>query len=118
MDNIEAIHVMTHPTRFQLLQLLGRHPYCVKALAKKLGISESAVSQHMNILKKHGIVSGIRMGYQVHYKVDEAAVSRIMEGFTKHITQLTEQGGDASFACEFAAECNRRNGSETKCCGK
>ena len=66
MDNIEAVQVMTHPTRFQLMQLLGRHPYCVKALAKKLGISESAVSQHMNVLKKYGIVSGVRMGYPLY----------------------------------------------------
>lgn len=118
MDSIEAVQVMTHPTRFQLMQLLGRHPYCVKALAKKLGISESAVSQHMNVLKKYGIVSGVRMGYQVHYIIDEKAVNRIMEEFTKQLSQLTEQHGDASFACEFAGECNRRDGAGEKSCGK
>lgn len=118
MDNIEAVQVMTHPTRFQLMQLLGRHTYCVKALAKKLGISESAVSQHMNVLKKYGIVSGVRMGYQVHYIIDEKAVNRIMEEFTRQMGQLTERHGDASFACELAGEYNRRNGAGEKSCGK
>ena len=118
MDSIEAVQVMTHPTRFQLMKLLGRHPYCVKALAKKLGISESAVSQHMTVLTKYGIVSGVRMGYQVHYIIDEKAVNRIMEEFTKQIGQLTQQQGDTSFACEFAGECKRRDGAGEKSCGK
>lgn len=53
--DINIIHAITEPTKFQIIRLLMRHNYCVRALSKKLGISEPAVSQQLNILKKDGI---------------------------------------------------------------
>ena len=49
MDYVQIIHIITEETRFHLLQLLLKHHYCVKALSKKLGISEPAISQQIRI---------------------------------------------------------------------
>ena len=86
-DNIEEItdeitekqaalfRVLADPTRLKLVKLLltGNKPHslCVNALAYRLGITQSAVSQHLRVLKSLGLVKGERQGYRVHYSVNE-----------------------------------------------
>ena len=43
---------------------------CVNAIADKLGISQSAVSQHLTVLKNAGLVHDERKGYYIHYSIN------------------------------------------------
>ena len=69
---------LSDPTRLRLLKLLchQRDPdaLCVNALAGFLGVTQSAVSQHLRILKSIGLVKGERRGYHIHYFVDREAL--------------------------------------------
>jgi ArsR family transcriptional regulator, arsenate/arsenite/antimonite-responsive transcriptional repressor len=57
-------------TRIKLLRILASHEtLCVGMLARKLGITQSAVSQHLKVLKNRGIVEGKRMGFHIHYRI-------------------------------------------------
>lgn len=71
------------PTRLRLVKLLARqhHPnaLCVNALARFLEVSQSAVSQHLRVLKGIGLVRGERRGYRVHYFVNEDVLNRFRE---------------------------------------
>lgn len=71
---------LSDPTRFKLLKLLQRqrdgNALCVNALAALVGVSQSAVSQHLRVLKAIGLVKGERRGCQVHYSVNQDALSR------------------------------------------
>lgn len=71
---------LADPTRLKLIKLLIRQRFpdalCVNALASLLGITQSAVSQHLRILKNAGLVRGTRKGYRVHYSADPQAVRR------------------------------------------
>jgi DNA-binding transcriptional ArsR family regulator len=49
---------------------------CVNALAGLLKVSQSAVSQHLRILRNIGLVKGQRRGYHVHYSIDPEALER------------------------------------------
>ncbi|MEZ0397377.1 MAG: metalloregulator ArsR/SmtB family transcription factor [Anaerolineales bacterium] len=74
--------IFSDPTRlrlFQLLQQCGRQTeaasccdgaLCVNALAARLGVTQSAVSQHLRILRQAGLVRGERRGAFMHYVVD------------------------------------------------
>lgn len=108
--DISILHMITEPTKFQIIQLLMQHNYCVRALSKKLGISEPAVSQQLNMLKKSGIVSGRKIGYQMHYQVNisliEESVNILLSCFRK---KSTLPDVDADCSCEFASECIRYN---------
>ncbi|MFC2006490.1 ArsR/SmtB family transcription factor [Chloroflexota bacterium] len=70
--------VLSDPTRLRLVKLLGRQPdqdaLCVNALAGSLGVTQSAVSQHLRILKSIGLVTGERRGYHIHYFVNYEAL--------------------------------------------
>lgn len=115
MEDVEAakiLHVITDTTRFRLLQLLLEHHYCVKALAKKLGISEPAVSQHMRILKQYQIVQGVKIGYQRHYQINREKILNLLKELTKQISQYpldTTISKDLECSCEFIFECIKRN---------
>lgn len=65
--------------RFTLLQLMSERSYCVSALAMKSRLSESAVSQHLKILREAGLVYGVKRGYYTHYCVDKEALGRIID---------------------------------------
>ena len=64
---------LADPTRLKLVKILSHQhtpeALCVNALAQRVGITQSAVSQHLRILKNHGLVRGERRGYYVHYFV-------------------------------------------------
>ena len=60
--NEKILKALGEPRRFRLLQLMSHRSYCVRALAVKSGLSESAVSQHLKILREAGLVMGVRRG--------------------------------------------------------
>ena len=65
----EMLKALSDPTRLKLVTLLVEHKgaLCVNALAGKLGVSQSAVSQHLRILRQAGLVKSDRRGNHVHY---------------------------------------------------
>jgi len=71
---------LADPTRLRLVKLLclNRVPdaLCVNALAGILGITQSAVSQHLRVLKAISLVKGERRGYHVHYFINPEALER------------------------------------------
>jgi len=57
-------------TRVKIVQMLKSHALCVRAIAARLKISESAVSQHLRILRDADLVTPDKRGYWVHYQVN------------------------------------------------
>ncbi len=82
-DEAALFKALADPTRLQIVKFLCHHhapeALCVNALAGLLGITQSAVSQHLRILKNAGLVRGERRGYRVHYIVDYEALKRFHE---------------------------------------
>ena len=62
--------------RVKILQLLKSKRLCVNALTHHLGISQSAVSQHLRILKSVGLVKAEKRGYWMHYSINTKALER------------------------------------------
>ncbi len=82
MDDVvklsEIFKALSDPTRLRLIKLLNDckpgvckgGPLCVNALAHQLGVTQSAVSQHLRILRQAGLVRGDRKGTFMHYALD------------------------------------------------
>lgn len=90
--------VMGDPTRLKLLKLLCQqhkpHALCVNAFAYRLGITQSAVSQHLRVLKAIGLVRGERRGYRVHYFVNPEAIEHFRTIISSALA--TEEEGNQS----------------------
>lgn len=107
MDPITIVHIITDPTRYKILKLLMERHYCVRAVSKKLGISEPAVSQQMNLLKKAGVITGSKMGYHMHYLVNTDLVTDTIRQFTETFSTQQENGKEAlECSCEY--ECGKK----------
>jgi ArsR family transcriptional regulator len=91
---VELFKALSDPNRLKILQILadertmdceGRKGepvrLCVNALAKKLGITQSAVSQHLRLLKHAGLVNGERRGSFIHYSLDREGWKRARAAF-------------------------------------
>ena len=80
----EIFKALSDPTRLRLVQLLNDckpgvcqgGPLCVNALAHQLGVTQSAVSQHLRILRQAGLVRGKRHGNFMHYSLDPNGLDR------------------------------------------
>jgi len=71
MDEIVRLFkALSDPTRVQIVTHLAAGDLCVGALARRLGVTHSAVSQHLRILREAGLVNGDKRGYWVHYSLD------------------------------------------------
>lgn len=112
MESVQIIHILTDPTRFRLLQLLLEHHYCVKALARKIGISEPAVSQHMRLLKQCQIVEGVKIGYQTHYQINRERILSLLDELSRQLIQSslhTAIPKDFDCSCEYISDCIKRD---------
>lgn len=73
-EQAAVFSALADPTRLKLVKLLCRQrsqeALCVNALAIRLGVTQSAVSQHLRVLKAIGLVNGERRGYHIHYLID------------------------------------------------
>ncbi|MFC2044522.1 ArsR/SmtB family transcription factor [Chloroflexota bacterium] len=77
-EQVAVFKALADPTRLRLLKLLCNQQVssalCVNALAGLLGVTQSAVSQHLRVLKSIGLVRGERRGYHIHYFVNHDAL--------------------------------------------
>lgn len=90
------------PTRFSIFSQILLRKHCVRSLAKKTGISESAVSQHMKVLREAGLVYGEKFGYHTHYLPKQEALNMLANFFDNmkiQSLQLDRTAGTCS--CEY-----------------
>jgi DNA-binding transcriptional ArsR family regulator len=82
-DESELLKAVAHPVRLQIIELLllklPADACSVNSLQKKLGIPQPTISQHLQILKSHGIIDGSKKGVQVCYKVIDKRVLEILK---------------------------------------
>ena len=74
----KALKALGAFSRYRLLQLMSERSYCVRALAHRSGLSESAVSQHLKVLREAGLVYGVKRGYYTHYCVDKDGLNAVI----------------------------------------
>ena len=76
---LDFYKALADQNRLKLVDLLLTHDLCVGALANRLGISKPAVSQHLQILRKAGLVKGEKRGYWTHYSIERSVLHRISD---------------------------------------
>ena len=105
MDISVMLKALGEKTRLSIFQQLLIRKHCVRSLSKKLGITESAISQHMKVLKEAGLVYGERYGYHIHYLPKQEALDELSKAFEQMKTQSLTLCRDPQICqCEFREE--------------
>ena len=103
----ETMKVLSVETRLRILLLLRDRRLCVGALARRLGLTQGAVSQHLKVLRGAGLVTARREGYYVHYAVNEAELALWRDqvvGWVDQIRRGQATGADALGRCDIETE--------------
>jgi ArsR family transcriptional regulator len=117
MDELTRIFkALADPTRAEIVAQLADGGLCVGALAYRLGVTHSAVSQHLRILREAGLVYGERQGYRVHYSLERNRIREISAQVGKWLDGLSSvPTGDCIDSTErLRAEAGARRRSKTR----
>ena len=78
-------------TRLNILAQLRVGEVCICALSESLGMKQSALSYHMKILVRSGIVSARQEGKWTHYSLNEPGIVTARELLAQITTSNSEQ---------------------------
>ncbi|MBO5269154.1 MAG: winged helix-turn-helix transcriptional regulator [Clostridia bacterium] len=95
----KILKALGEPKRFLLLQLMAERGYCVRALARLSHLSESAVSQHLKVLREAGLVYGVKKGYYTHYCLDKNALGDYIDTLSKIRDTKSEPCSGPFYGC-------------------
>ena len=87
---LEILKALADDTRMKIVYLLLSHDFCVGAIARRLNISEAGISQHLQILRKAGLVKGEKRGYFTHYYVDRDVLKNTADNILKTASTLPQ----------------------------
>jgi DNA-binding transcriptional ArsR family regulator len=66
----QVLKLLAHPHRLKIIEVLEREDKApVHTLVKRLGLSQSVTSQHLNQMRRGGLVSAERRGKEVLYRI-------------------------------------------------
>lgn len=75
------------PTRLRILWALDKGEMCVCDLAALLGVTESAVSHQLRLLRQLHLVANRRQGPILYYRLDDSHISRLVQLALEHIRE-------------------------------
>ncbi len=75
------------PTRLQILCSLMEREKCVYDIAEELGMSQSAISHQLSILKKNRLVKNRREGKTIYYSLLDSHVLTIIAQGLEHVRE-------------------------------
>ncbi|MEV0589321.1 metalloregulator ArsR/SmtB family transcription factor [Nonomuraea sp. NPDC050310] len=75
---VEALRMLSDPTRLRLMWVLTRGEYDVGSLAQLIGVPRPSVSQHLAKLRLAGLVQTRRDGRRVRYQARDVHVRSLI----------------------------------------
>ena len=84
---VETFKVLADWTRIRLLDALARDELCVCDLATLLGLSESAVSHQLRLLRGMRLVRPRRAGRMVFYTLDDQHILDLFQQGLRHVQE-------------------------------
>ncbi len=86
MKEADLFKILSVDKRIEIIELLKKEPISVNALAEALGITQSAVSQHLRVLKSTGFVKDERQGYWIYYSLNRDALEKCRQRLNRICT--------------------------------
>lgn len=81
-----ALRVLAHPHRLKIVELLDGRRHSVGELAQALDLPAAACSQHLNLMRAHGLLRARRDGRTVYYEISDPNAINVIECIRRHAT--------------------------------
>jgi ArsR family transcriptional regulator, lead/cadmium/zinc/bismuth-responsive transcriptional repressor len=83
----ETFRALGDPTRVRILDALSRDELCVCDVATLIGLSESAVSHQLRLLRNLRLVRTRRDGRMMYYSLDDQHIVTLFEQGLRHVDE-------------------------------
>ena len=94
----DTFRVLGDPTRVRILDALSAGELCVCDIASLVGISESAASHQLRLLRGMRLVRPRRAGRLVYYAVDDQHILELLRQASTHVEEPRFANGDSRVA--------------------
>ncbi|MCL4367108.1 metalloregulator ArsR/SmtB family transcription factor [Patescibacteria group bacterium] len=84
----DVLASLANPIRLQLITCLSQGEKNVSQLIVNCGLSQSAVSQHLEKLRKSGLLTWRREGKQVYYQLSYPQLAKISQDLQEFIQEV------------------------------
>ena len=79
---------MGDTTRLKIIWLIEKGELSVGQLSEQMGMSQSAISHHLRVLRHMKLVSVRRDGTSAHYSLDDRHITHLLSEGTEHVQEL------------------------------
>ncbi|MEX2473081.1 MAG: metalloregulator ArsR/SmtB family transcription factor [Gemmatimonadota bacterium] len=83
----ETFQVLASPTRLRLIEALTRGEMCVCDLAAVSGVSQSAVSHHLRMMRALRLVRYRKESRMAYYRLDDAHIEAVFRTGLEHVRE-------------------------------
>src|SRR5690242_9900589 len=73
-----AMQAMAHPLRLKILCLVGSQELSVLEIVEAVGTTQSNVSQHLSVLREHGLLASRKDANKVFYRIGDPRVLKMI----------------------------------------
>lgn len=87
LDLADLFKVFGDSTRVKILCALFEHEMCVCDIAALLGMTQSAISHQLRVLKQSKLIKNRRDGKVVYYSLDDEHVKNIFDQGLAHVSE-------------------------------
>ncbi|MGN0990547.1 MAG: ArsR/SmtB family transcription factor [Candidatus Ventricola sp.] len=101
----KMLKALAEPMRFRIYNHLLERKHCVRSLSKKLEVTESAISQHLKVMREAGLIYGEKYGYHTHFLPTQEAINSLTALFQQMRKKALTVDRDMTVCnCEFRKE--------------
>ncbi len=84
----EKLKILAHPQRLRIIEILEREQEVpVHALIKETGFPQAVVSQHLNQMRRTGLLSAERRGKEMWYSITDPRALSILNCICTHCSE-------------------------------
>lgn len=88
MDDLaDVFQMLSSPTRLRMVEALAARELCVCDLSEAVGVSPSAVSHHLRLLRQMRLVRFRKEGRMAYYRLDDDHVTTLFETGMEHVRE-------------------------------
>lgn len=84
----EFFKVLADPTRLSVITAILDRELCVLEISGLMGMSQSAVSHQLRLLRGAGLAKRRRQGRNIYYSLDDRHVQRLIKAALEHASHI------------------------------
>lgn len=83
LNAADCLKVMAHPVRLRIVNILMLGEFAVHEIAELSKTSPNQTCEHLRLLKGHGLLTSVRRGRTVYYKITAPQLPGLIECIRK-----------------------------------